>query len=207
MYAALYGTSSNLDHAWYKPDGFRAVKHILLPVDSELMTTYTDLQARWEEQQEAAQAAEESADEAADTTDTAADAEATAEPTATPEPVTEEQVNEAKAAIFNSLADTIDEINQKIADGADFDELIATYGVNEDGTASDPGMTTEPYMTSGYEVVQRFDRLCARVRRGCHEHRQRGRRLRSLPEQLWRAHRQVHRRCGGRPHPHDRRAA
>ena len=42
MYAALYGTSSNLDHAWYKPDGFRAVKHILLPVDSELMTTYTD---------------------------------------------------------------------------------------------------------------------------------------------------------------------
>ena len=122
MYAALYGTSSNLDHAWYKPDGFRAVKHILLPVDSALMPT-----------------------------DTAA-TEATAEPTATPEPVTEEQVNEAKAAIFNSLADTIDEINQKIADGADFDELIATYGVNEDGTASDPGMTTEPYMTSGYEV-------------------------------------------------------
>ena len=152
MYAALYGTSSNLDHAWYKPDGFRAVKHILLPVDSELMTTYTDLQARWEEQQEAAQAAEESTDEAADTTDTAADAEATAEPTATPEPVTEEQVNEAKAAIFNSLADTIDEINQKIADGADFDELIATYGVNEDGTPTDGGMTTEPYMTSGYEV-------------------------------------------------------
>lgn len=46
--------------------------------------------------------------------------------------MTEEQVNEAKAAIFNSLADTIDEINQKIADGTDFDELIATYGVNED---------------------------------------------------------------------------
>lgn len=152
MYAALYGTSSNLDHAWYKPDGFRAVKHILLPVDSELMTTYTDLQARWEEQQEAAQADEESAGEAAETTTDTAATEATAEPTATPEPVTEEQVNEAKAAIFNSLADTIDEINQKIADGADFDELIATYGVNEDGTASDPGMTTEPYMTSGYEV-------------------------------------------------------
>lgn len=152
MYAALYGTSSNLDHAWYKPDGFRAVKHILLPVDSELMTTYTDLQARWEEQQEAVQAAEESAGETAETTTDTAATEATAEPTATPEPVTEEQVNEAKAAIFNSLADTIDEINQKIADGADFDELIATYGVNEDGTASDPGMTTEPYMTSGYEV-------------------------------------------------------
>lgn len=149
MYAALYGTSSNLDHAWYKPDGFRAVKHILLPVDEELMTAYTDLQARWEEQQEAAAAAEESAGETVEATNAA---EATAEPTATPEPVTEAQVNEAKAAIFDSLADTIDEINQKIAEGVDFDELIATYGVNEDGTASDPGMTTEPYMTSGYEV-------------------------------------------------------
>ena len=151
MYAALYGTSSDLDYAWYKPDGFRAVKHILLPVDEELMTAYTDLQARWEEQQEAAAAAEESAGETVEATDAAA-TEATAEPTATPEPVTEAQVNEAKAAIFDSLADTIDEINQKIAEGVDFDELIATYGVNEDGTASDPGMTTEPYMTSGYEV-------------------------------------------------------
>ena len=66
MYAALYGTSSNLDHAWYKPDGFRAVRHILLPVDSELMTAYTDLQARWEEQQEAAAAAEESDGETAE---------------------------------------------------------------------------------------------------------------------------------------------
>ena len=151
MYAALYGTSSNLDHAWYKPDGFRAVKHILLPVDEELMTAYTDLQARWEEQQEAAAAAEESDGETVETTDAAA-TEATAEPTATPEPVTEDQVNAAKAAIFDSLADTIDEINQKIAEGVDFDELIATYGVNEDGTPTDGGMTTEPYMTSGYEV-------------------------------------------------------
>ena len=145
MYAALYGTSSDLDYAWYKPEGFRAVKHILLPVDEELMSTYTDLQARWEEQQQAAQAGEESAEETTGTDETA-------EPTATPEPVTEEQVNQAKAAIFNSLADTIDEINEKIAEGVDFDELIATYGVNEDGTASDPGMTTEPYKTSGYEV-------------------------------------------------------
>lgn len=151
MYAALYGTSSNLDHAWYKPDGFRAVKHILLPVDEELMTAYTDLQARWEEQQEAAAAAEESDGETVETTDATA-TEATAEPTATPEPVTEDQVNAAKAAIFDSLADTIDEINQKIAEGVDFDELIATYGVNEDGTPTDGGMTTEPYMTSGYEV-------------------------------------------------------
>ncbi len=153
LYAYYYGMDSELDYAWYKPEGFRAVKHILLPVDQTLMDTYTDLQARYEEQQEAASSVEE---ESATEEETAAEkpevTDDAIEPEATPEPVTEQQINEAKAAIFASLADTIDEINQKIADGADFDELIATYGVNEDGTASDPGMTTEPYKTSGYEV-------------------------------------------------------
>ncbi len=145
MYAAMYGSESGLEAPWYKPAGFRAVKHILLPVDQALMDAYTDLQARYEEQQQ------EQDDEAAEPEATAEpEAEATVEPT--PEPVTEDQVNEAKAAIFASLADTIDEINQKIAEGADFDELIATYGVKADGTASDPGMTSEPYKTSGYEV-------------------------------------------------------
>lgn len=129
LYAAYYGNVSSLDHAWYRPEGFRAVKHILLEVDSELMNTYTDLQARYEEQM----TQESETDETA-------------------EPVTEAQVNEAKAAILNSLADTIDEINQKIAEGVDFDELIATYAVKADGSPTDAGMLSEPYMTSGYEV-------------------------------------------------------
>ncbi len=128
MYAMMYGSASDMDYAWYKPEGFRAVKHILIPVDETLMATYTDLQARYEEQQSGEAAAEGA------------------------EPVTEEMVNEARAAIFASQAEKIDEINQKVADGVSFDELIATYGVNADGTASDPGMTSEPYMTSGYEV-------------------------------------------------------
>lgn len=146
MYAAMYGTQSDMEHAWYKPDGFRAVKHILLPVDEALMTTYTDLQARFEEQQNAAEEAQ--AEQPAEGEE-AAEAEPTAEPQ---EPVTEQQISEAKAAIFASLADKIDEINQKIADGADFDELIAAYGLNADGTPSDPGMVNEPYKTVGYEV-------------------------------------------------------
>ena len=37
MYAMYYGTDSSMDYAWYRPAGFRAVKHILLPVDDELM--------------------------------------------------------------------------------------------------------------------------------------------------------------------------
>jgi len=135
MYAAMYGSANDMDYAWYKPEGFRAVRHILLPVDEELMNTYTDLQARFEEQQTETESAE---------TETAETTEA---------PVTEEQVNEAKAAIFASLADKIEEINQKVVDGADFDELITTYGVNADGTASDPGMASNPY----YEVCAASD--------------------------------------------------
>ena len=146
-YAMYYGTDSSMDYAWYRPAGFRAVKHILLPVDDELMQTYQDLQARLEEQVEAATEGDEESAAAAEET---ADAEATAEPT--DEPVTQEQVDEAKAAILASIADKIDEIYAKIEEGVDFDELIAEYGVNEDGTASDPGMTSEPYKTSGYEV-------------------------------------------------------
>lgn len=147
MYAMYYGTDSSMDYAWYRPAGFRAVKHILLPVDAELMQTYQDLQARLEEQVESATEGDEESAAAAEET---ADAEATAEPTE--EPVTQEQVDEAKAAILASIADKIDEIYAKIEEGVDFDELIAEYGVNEDGTASDPGMTSEPYKTSGYEV-------------------------------------------------------
>ena len=150
MYAMYYGTDSSMDYAWYRPAGFRAVKHILLPVDDELMQTYQDLQARLEEQVESETEGDEESAAAAAATEETADAEATAEPTE--EPVTQEQVDEAKAAILASIADKIDEIYAKIEEGVDFDELIAEYGVNEDGTASDPGMTSEPYKTSGYEV-------------------------------------------------------
>ena len=140
MYAMMSGSASDMDYAWYRPDGFRAVKHILLPVDETLMAAYTDLQARLEEQAsaEAEEAAEETTEEAA---------EETSEGT-----VNEAMVNEAKAAIFASLADKIDEINQKVAEGVDFDELIATYGVDAEGNPSDPGMANEPTKTTGYEV-------------------------------------------------------
>ena len=151
FYAAMYGSANDMDYAWYKPAGFRAVKHILLPADEELMNTYTDLQARLEEQQSHADEAAQDA-ENTETAEPAEGAEPTAEPQPTAEPVTAEQVNAAKAAILASLADKIEEINQKIAEGADFDELIATYGVDAEGNPSDPGMTSEPYKTSGYEV-------------------------------------------------------
>ncbi len=146
------GAGGDMDYAWYKPAGFRAVKHILLPVDTELMDKYKDIQARLEEQmdQEAAEAqGQESAEAAQDQQSAEPAPEATAAV-----PVTQQDLDLAKADIFASLADTIDQINQKINEGVAFNELIATYGVNADGSPSDPGMVNEPGKTSGYEVAK-----------------------------------------------------
>ncbi|NLV58776.1 MAG: hypothetical protein GXY67_08390 [Clostridiales bacterium] len=146
-YAMMTGSSAaDMEYAWYKPAGFRAVKHILLPVDEELMSKYKDLQARLEEQMDAEAAKEQG------TAEDAAAADATQEPAQNP--VTQADVDLAKADILNSLSAKVDEINQKINEGVSFDELIATYGVKADGTTTDPGMTNEPTKTTGYEVAK-----------------------------------------------------
>ena len=165
MYDYQYVT----EKPWYHPAGYRYVKHILLPVDDTLLSTYTDLQARLEEQMEAE--SEDSDATVSDTNDTdetgvdaaatdAADAtatpEVTADPNVTPEPtetpVTQADVDNAKAAILASVQDKTTEINDKIAQGEDFDALIKEYAVKADGTATDSGMTSGSY-PNGYEVA------------------------------------------------------
>ena len=171
MYAMIYGVANEMEPAWYRPAGIRMVKHILLPVDAELMETYKGLQARLEEQTYAEETAGEpqsvaeavaagqagpdavTQDDAAEIADDVAISEEAEAPEPTEVPVTQADVDNAKADVLASLADTIDEINQKLAEGVSFEELITIYGVNEDGTASDPGMVTEPTATVGYEVV------------------------------------------------------
>ncbi len=138
----LYNYNYADEKPWYHPAGYRYVKHILLNVDDALLTAYTDLQARLEEQMEAEAAAED------DTTDTTADAADTTEET----PVTEADVDNAKADILASIQDKTDEIYAKISEGADFDALIAEYAVDADGNATDPGMTSEEN-SQGYEVA------------------------------------------------------
>ena len=99
FYTQYYGQSS-----YYTPEGYRGIIHILLPVDEQLMTTWSDLNARFEEQkykaeQEATGATPSDIEDitATDTPDPAA------EPTPTPEPVTEEMVQAAKQAIMDSV--------------------------------------------------------------------------------------------------------
>lgn len=121
-----YGQTS-----YYTPEGYRGITHILLDVDDDLLSNYQTLSAKLEEQQES--------EESTDTTDTA---ETTEEPEI---PVTQADVDAAYQAIIASVQSTIDEINQKLADGAAFADLVAEYG-------TDPGMQQEPYKTEGYSV-------------------------------------------------------
>lgn len=141
MYAQM-GMGEYLSLPTYVPAGIRNVKHILLPVDETLLATYVDLNARYEEQMSA---------------EVTAPTQETTEEKATEEvatPVTEEEINAAKAAILESVKAKTEEINQKLTEGMTFEEAITTYGVNADGTPSDPGMTTEPFATTGYEVSE-----------------------------------------------------
>lgn len=104
--------------SYYQPEGYRGITHILLNVDDTLLSDYQ---------------AKVSALESQDTTATDTDL------------VTREDVDAAYAAVLASVQPTIDEIHQKLQDGASFDDLIAEYG-------QDPGMQTEPNKSQGYAV-------------------------------------------------------
>ncbi len=119
MYAMYYGSGETMDYAWYRPAGFRGVKHILLSVDESLMQEYLSLQAQLEEQITA-----EISDEAAETTDE------TGETAAPATPVTQADVDNAKNAILAANQVKIDEINQRLANGEDFEALIPEYTVD-----------------------------------------------------------------------------
>ena len=124
--------------AYYVPEGYRGVTHILLEVSDDLMGEYESLSARLEEQQDAEEGTEPTGD--------AATAAPDAEPTEVPEPpVTQEQVDAAYQAILDSVQPTVDEINEKLAQGVPFSELVAEYG-------TDPGMEVEPNKSLGYSV-------------------------------------------------------
>ncbi len=127
----------------YRPEGLRQVKHILLSVDAELLNNYISLLARLEEQADAEISAVQSGEiNMADPTPDPA-----AEPEATEAPVTQADVDVAKAAILDSLKDKIDDINTRFAGGEDFDVLIDEYG-------TDPGMQDPTMRAQGYVLAQ-----------------------------------------------------
>lgn len=163
--------------AW-NPEGYRAVKHVLVKFSDEQAQLYSDLQSQLDSlnaEKEALEAPEAEATEApeaepADTEapeDEADSSEAKAE---TVEPAAEDAADEAEAparsieeinadiaacateleALYAQLMPTAEEVVAAFETGASFDELIEKY--NED-----PGMQTEPTATIGYAVSATSD--------------------------------------------------
>lgn len=123
-----YMTQYYGEPAYYTPEGYRGITHILLEVDQELLGNYQALTAELEEQQDAAENPDAATEGTEETT-----------------PVTQADVDAAYQAIIDSVQPTIDEINQKLANGVSFADLIVEYG-------TDPGMDQEPAKSEGYSV-------------------------------------------------------
>lgn len=140
----MYETMTQLSgqKSWYVPEGYRGITHILLRVDSALTETYTATQAAFEEQERAAETTAAPQDAA---TAAPQDASATAAPETVTEPVTAEQVEEARKAVLAAKQKEIDDIYARLAKGESFEALIKEYG-------EDPGMEQEEYLANGYSV-------------------------------------------------------
>ena len=135
--------------AW-NPEGYRAVKHVLIKFDDEQAKQYSDLQstlASLNEELEAldAPAEEAAADKTADET-----GEEAPEPTAEPRSRDEIQADIANIVtetevLYSQLLPDAEQVINDFNGGADFDSLIEKYN-------ADPGMTREPTATNGYAV-------------------------------------------------------
>ena len=119
----MYGMSDYATPIYYKPAGYRLVTHILLEASEELLTAYVDLQAAYEEQQITL---EEGG-------------------TVEGELITAEEIENARLAILANVQPTVDEINQKLAEGVAFADLIPLY-------TADTGMMDAESIAAGYEV-------------------------------------------------------
>lgn len=120
---AYYGMSDYVTNIYYKPEGYRLVIHVLLEADETLLATWADLQATYEEQQL-------TLEEGGEVTDTL---------------ITAEEVENARLAVIANVQPVIDEMNQKMTDGATFAELIPEYTI-------DTGMADAESVALGYEV-------------------------------------------------------
>ena len=128
---------------YFAPEGYRGITHVLLNVDQTLLDNWMSLTARLEESKE-----EPASNEPASETPAPAAEDVpaeTEEPAPTEEPVTQEMVDQAAQAVLDSVKDKLDAIQEKLAAGTSFEELIAEYG-------EDPGMADPTNLKEGYAV-------------------------------------------------------
>lgn len=132
--------------AW-NPEGYRAVKHVLIRFDDEQAQQYDDLQDTLDSLNAELEALDAPADEAAG----ADDAEETDEaPEAEPRAREDIQADIGRVAaeieaLYSQLLPEAEEVIEAFEAGEDFDALIEKYG-------QDPGMQGEPAASIGYAV-------------------------------------------------------
>ncbi|MBQ9040266.1 MAG: peptidylprolyl isomerase [Clostridia bacterium] len=142
--------------AW-NPEGYRAVKHVLIKFDddqakqySELHSTLDSLNAELEALDAPAETEAPVEGEEAPAEDAEATPEVTPEPT--PEPRSREEIQSDIGniateieALYSQLLPQAQQVIDEFNGGADFDSLIEKYN-------ADPGMQNEPTATNGYAV-------------------------------------------------------
>jgi len=162
-YAYNSARNNGEDIVW-NPEGYRAVKHVLIKFDddqakqySELHSTLDSLNAELEALDAPAETAEatEAPAETAEATEAPAEgeeAEAEATPEPTPEPRSREEIqadigNIATEieALYSQLLPQAQQVIDELNGGADSNSLIEKYN-------ADPGMQNEPTATNGYAV-------------------------------------------------------
>lgn len=147
MYTNYYGSE-----IYYIPEGYRAVKHILLGIPEQILADMidyeTDMSAASDEiaALEAELSAIEVAEEGAEVREPDV-IQADIDAAQARYDALIEAYEALRLQIVPALQGTIDEINAKIEAGESFDALIEQYG-------TDPGMTVEPTKTEGYLVHQ-----------------------------------------------------
>ena len=149
-----YGTDvQNGATIYYVPAGYRYVKHILIEFTDEDSQAISDLESQISQKQTELSTAETSLADLGE--DASADDEATAQNRATLSETVEtrtaeiadleSQLEDAKEAAYAAIQPTVDEVEEKLAAGEDFDTLMEQYG-------QDPGMQTSPAKENGYPV-------------------------------------------------------
>ena len=130
--------------AW-NPEGYRAVKHVLIKFDDEQSQQYSSLQSTLSSLNAELEALDNPQEETADEAD-AEDAEA--ETPRTREEIQADigRIGAELEALYSQLLPRAQQVIDEFEGGADFESLIEKY--NED-----PGMQNEPTASQGYAVA------------------------------------------------------
>ncbi len=143
-YAYNNARNSGATIAW-NPEGYRAVKHVLIQFNDDQSARYNELSGTLNTLKAEKEAVENPTEE----TETEGDAEA-AEPESEPRSIDEIDADIARVTaelegLYAELLPQAQQVIDEFNGGADFDSLIEAYN-------ADPGMSREPAATNGYAV-------------------------------------------------------